>query len=176
LRKVVDFVVVLLKVPQEVFSTHAVSTRFVMLLVLLRSCWSCGGLRPDVAYWLIAGTLSGVGHRLTCGCCICFMLSTCNSGGVGILALYVLLFRLPGLRRYVCRDYQDLAVWDLKHFSRVDWGDGRTSNLKREAIWRRLMVDLPAMSCEQRSTKLLEHMAPRAVCLEFSWMGQGSSR
>jgi hypothetical protein len=41
----------------------------------------------------------------------------CSSGGIGVLVLYVLLFRLPGLRRYVRRDHQDLTIWDLKHLS-----------------------------------------------------------
>jgi hypothetical protein len=38
------------------------------------------------------------------------------------------------------------------------------------------MVDLAAMSREERSAKLLEHTTLGGVCLEFSWMGQGSSR
>jgi hypothetical protein len=119
LGRVVDFVAVLLKVPQEVSGTQAVSTRLIALLVRLRSCWDCTGLRPDVACWLVAGTLSRVGHRLTCGCysCIRFLLVMCSSGVIGVLVLYALLFRLPGLRRYVRRDHQDLTIWDLKHLS-----------------------------------------------------------
>jgi hypothetical protein len=68
---------------------------------------------------LVVGTLSGVGHRLTCGCysCVRFLLVMCSSGAVGVLALYALLFRLPGLRRYIRRDHQDLTIWDLKHLS-----------------------------------------------------------
>jgi hypothetical protein len=61
------------------------------------------------------------------------------------------------LRWYVCKDNQDLAIWDLKHFSRIVRGDGHTSNLKREAVQRRLTVDLTAMSHGERSSKLLEH-------------------
>jgi hypothetical protein len=41
----------------------------------------------------------------------------CSSGVIGVLVLYALLFRLPGLRRYVRRDHQDLTIWDLKHLS-----------------------------------------------------------
>jgi hypothetical protein len=84
---------------------------------------------------------------------------TCSSCSVGIFTLYPLLVCFYRLRRYVCGDHQDLAVWDLKHFSRIVWGDGHTGDLKREAVRRRLMVDLAAMSREERSVKLLKHTA-----------------
>jgi hypothetical protein len=84
---------------------------------------------------------------------------TCSSGGVGIFALYALLFCFFRLGRYICRDHQDLVVWDLKHFSRMVRGDGRTGDLKCEAVWRRLAVDLAAMSREERSFEILKHTA-----------------
>jgi hypothetical protein len=34
----------------------------------------------------------------------------CSPCGVGVLALYALLVCLSGLRRYVCRDHEDLSV------------------------------------------------------------------
>jgi hypothetical protein len=71
LRRVVDFVAVLLKVPQEVSGTQVVLTRFVAILMLMRGVWSRGNLRPDVACWWIADTLSDVGHGLTCACGSC---------------------------------------------------------------------------------------------------------
>jgi hypothetical protein len=71
----------------------------------------------------------------------------------------VLLVRLLGLRRYVCKDHEDLSVWDLKHFSRIVRGDGSMGDLKREAVLRWLAVDLVVMSRGERSTKLLEHTA-----------------
>jgi hypothetical protein len=44
-----------------------------------------------------------------------------------------------------------------KNFSRIVQGDGRAGDLKREAVRRRLPDDLAAMSCGERSSKLLEH-------------------
>jgi hypothetical protein len=70
-----------------------------------------------------------------------------------------LLVYLSILRWYVCKDNQDLAIWDLKHFSRIVRGDGHASNLKHEADQRWLTIDLAAMGCGERSTKLLEHTA-----------------
>jgi hypothetical protein len=48
--------------------------RAVMLYILI----------PNVAYWLVAGTLSDVAHRLSCtrGSCICFLLAKCSSGAL----------------------------------------------------------------------------------------------
>jgi hypothetical protein len=60
LRGVVDFVVVLLKVPKEVFGTQAVSTRFIALLVWLRVWWSCWCLHPDIVI-----ALTGIACMLT---------------------------------------------------------------------------------------------------------------
>jgi hypothetical protein len=54
---------------------------------------------------------------------------------------------------------QDLAVWDLEHFSWIVRGDGRTSDLKRAAVQRRLTIDLVAMSRKERSSKLLKNAA-----------------
>jgi hypothetical protein len=71
--------------------------------------------------------------------------------------LYALLVYLSILRWYVCRDNQDLTIWDLKHFSQIVRGDGHTSDLKHEAIQRWLTIDLAAMGCGERSMKLLEH-------------------
>jgi hypothetical protein len=44
-------------------------------------------------------------------------------------------------------------IWDLKHISQIVRGDSRMGDLKREAVLRRLMVDLAAMSCEERSLR-----------------------
>jgi hypothetical protein len=60
LRGVVDFVVSLLKVPQEVFGVQAVSTRFIALLVWLRVWWSFWCLHPDIAV-----ALTGIACMLT---------------------------------------------------------------------------------------------------------------
>jgi hypothetical protein len=73
-----------------------------------------------------------------------------NSGSVSVLALYALLVCLFILRWYVCRDNQDLASWDLKHFSCIVRRDGRTSDLKREVVQRWPMVDLVAVSHGER--------------------------
>jgi hypothetical protein len=82
-----------------------------------------------------------------------------NSGGVGVLALYALLICLSVLRWYIRRDDQDLAIWGVERFSRIVWGDGRMGDLKREAVWRWLPIDLVAMSCGEKSSKILEHTA-----------------
>jgi hypothetical protein len=55
LRRVVGFMTVLLKVPQEVSGTQAVSATLVVLLVRLKSYWSYRCLHPDVACWLFYG-------------------------------------------------------------------------------------------------------------------------
>jgi hypothetical protein len=73
--------------------------------------------------------------------------------------LYVLFICLSVLRRYIRRDDQNLAIWSLKHFSRIVRGVGRTGDLKCKAAWRRLPVDLAAMSRGERLSKLLEHTA-----------------
>jgi hypothetical protein len=78
---------------------------------------------------------------------------------VSTLALYGLLIRLTSLRRYVGRDHKDLMLWDLEHFARVIGRDDRSDDLKCEAVWGPLAVDLAAMSRDERSTKLLEHTA-----------------
>jgi hypothetical protein len=83
----------------------------------------------------------------------------CSSGGVGVLLLYAMFLCFSRLGRYVYRDHQDLTVWDLKHFSRIVQGDGRTGDLKRETVRRQHTVDLAAMRCEERSAKLLMHTA-----------------
>jgi hypothetical protein len=67
---------------------------------------------------------------------------TCSSCGIGVFTLHALLVCFSGLRRYVCGDHQDLAVWDLKHLTQIVRGDGRMSDLKREAVQRWLTVDL----------------------------------
>jgi hypothetical protein len=55
LKGIVDFVAILLKVPQEVFGVQAVSSRLMLLMV----CWC---LHPDVVV-----ALRGVAYMLTCG-------------------------------------------------------------------------------------------------------------
>jgi hypothetical protein len=82
-----------------------------------------------------------------------------GSRDIGVLLLCALLIRLTSLMGYICRDHEDLSIWDLKHLARIVRGDGRASDLERKAIWGRLTVDLAAMSCEERSTKLFEHTA-----------------
>jgi hypothetical protein len=69
----------------------------------------------------------------------------------------MLLVNLSGLRRYIRRDDEDLSVWDLKHFSQIVRGDGRTSDLKREAVRRRLVIKLVVVGRGERSMKLLKH-------------------
>jgi hypothetical protein len=103
LRRVVDFEAIPLKVSQEVSGAHAVRTRF----VLLRVCWCCRCLRPDVVV-----ALPGVACLLTCslGSCSEFLLPTSGSAGVGVLALHTLFVYFSILRWYICRDDQDLAI------------------------------------------------------------------
>jgi hypothetical protein len=60
------------------------------------------------------------------------------------------------LRQYICRDHQELGL-GLKHLTRIVRGDGRASNLKREADRRRLTVDLAVMDREERLSELLEY-------------------
>jgi hypothetical protein len=101
LRRVVDFEAVPLKVPQEVSSTQAVRMRF----MLLRVCWCCGCLRPDVVV-----ALPGVAYLLTCGWGSSneFLLPTSSSASV--LALDTLFVYFSILRWYVCGEDQDLAI------------------------------------------------------------------
>jgi hypothetical protein len=72
--------------------------------------------------------------------------------------LNALLIHLAGLGWYICGDQQDVAVWDLKRLTRIVRGDGRTSDLKCEAVRRRPTVDLAVMSHEERSSELFDHM------------------
>jgi hypothetical protein len=87
------------------------------------------------------------------------LLSTYRSCSVGVLALHTLFVCLSILRWYICGDNQDLAIWGLKLFSWIVRGYGRTGDLKREAVWRRLPVVLATMSRGERSSKLLEYTA-----------------
>jgi hypothetical protein len=87
------------------------------------------------------------------------VLTSYNSGSVGVLALYALFICLSVLRWYIRGDDQDLAIWSLEHFSRIVRGDGHAGDLKREAVRRQLPVDLAAVSRGERSSKLLEHTA-----------------
>jgi hypothetical protein len=103
LRRVVDFEANPLKVPQEVFGMQADRTRF----MLLRVCWCCGCLHPDVVV-----ALPGVACVLTCGwgSCSKFLLPTSGSAGVGVLTLHTLFVCFSILRWYICRDDQDLVI------------------------------------------------------------------
>jgi hypothetical protein len=76
-----------------------------------------------------------------------------------VLALHTLFVCLSVLRWYFCGDNQDLAIRSLEPFSRIVWGDGRAGDLKREVVWRLLSIDLAAMSCGERPSKLLEYTA-----------------
>jgi hypothetical protein len=95
---------------------------------------------------------------------------SCN---VGILALHALSVCLSVLRWYICGDNQDLAIWGLKLFSRIVRGDGRAGNLKREAVRRRLPVDLVTKSRGERSSKLLEYTALASRVFEVFMDGAG---
>jgi hypothetical protein len=103
LRRDVDFEAIPLKVPQEVFGTQAVRTRF----MLLRVCWCFGCLLLDVVV-----VLPGVACLLTCGWGSCseFLLPTSSSAGVGVLSLHALSACFSILRWYVYGDDQDLAI------------------------------------------------------------------
>jgi hypothetical protein len=72
-------------------------------------------------------------------------------------ALLICLTILGG--GYICRDHEDLSVWDLKHLTLIVRGDGRASNVERKAIWGRLAVDQTTISCEERLIKPFEHTA-----------------
>jgi hypothetical protein len=86
-------------------------------------------------------------------------LTSYNSSGVGILALYTLFICFSVLRWYIRRDNHDLEIWGLERFSRIVRGDGHASDLKCEAVQRQLPIDLAAMSRSERSSKLLEYTA-----------------
>jgi hypothetical protein len=78
-----------------------------------------------------------------------------------------LLFCFSRLGRHVCGDHQNLVVWDLKHFTCIVQGNGRTGDLKCEEVRRRLTVDLAEMSHEERSSKLLEYTALASRVFRF---------
>jgi hypothetical protein len=63
------------------------------------------------------------------------------------------------LRRYIGGDHEDLSLPNLEHFTRIVGRDGRSGDLKHEAVRGRLKVYLAAMSRDERSVKLLEHTA-----------------
>jgi hypothetical protein len=120
------------------------------------------------SYWyherLLLGVgvdLSGVGRWKACswGSDRDLLLSSHNSGGVGVFSLLTLRICLSILRWYICRDDQDLAIWGLEFFSRIIRGDCCVSDLEREAVWRRFLVQPAAMSRGKRSSKLLENTA-----------------
>jgi hypothetical protein len=73
--------------------------------------------------------------------------------------LYAPLVRLTTLMGYVGGDHADHLLQDIEHFPWIIERGGRLGDLKCEAVQRRLMVDLVAMSRDERSTKLLEHTA-----------------
>jgi hypothetical protein len=103
LRRVVDFEVIPLKVPQEVSGTQAVRTR----AMLLRVCWCRGCLFSDIVV-----ALPSISCVLICGWSNCseFLLLTSSFAGVGVLALHTLFVCFSILRCYIRRDDQDLAI------------------------------------------------------------------
>jgi hypothetical protein len=123
---------------------------------LLWSCWYHECLLLGVGV-----DLSGVGRWKACswGSDRDLLLSSHSSGSVGVFSLLMLRICLSVLRWYICRDDQDLAIWGLEFFSRIIRGDRCVSDLKREAVRRRFLVQSAAMSRCKRSSKLLENTA-----------------
>jgi hypothetical protein len=60
------------------------------------------------------------------------------------------------LRRYICRDGQDLAIQGLEFFSWIVRGDCCVGDLERKAVRRRLLVQPAAVGHDKWSAKLLE--------------------
>jgi hypothetical protein len=123
---------------------------------LLWSCWYHERLLVGVGV-----DLSGVGRWKACswGSGRDLLLLLHSSGGVGVFSLVMLRICLSVLWWYICRDDQDLAIWGLEFFSRIIQGDRCVSDLEREAVWRRFLVQPVAMSHGKRSSKLLENTA-----------------
>jgi hypothetical protein len=111
LRRSVNFKAITLKVSEEVSGTYSVGAMLVVVTPLLRGgrCHRC--LLPGVVI-----DLSGVGRLLT-WLLTCtwdsgrkLLLSSNNSGSIGVLVLLALLIGLSILRWYTSRDDQDLAI------------------------------------------------------------------
>jgi hypothetical protein len=123
---------------------------------LLWSCWYHERLLLGVGV-----DLSGVGRWKACswGSNRDLLLSSHSSGDVGVFSLLTLRICLFILWWYICRDNQDLAIWGLEFFSWIIQGDHCVSDLEREAVRRRFVVQPAAMSHGKRSSKLLENTA-----------------
>jgi hypothetical protein len=121
---------------------------------LLWSCWYYEHFSLGVGV-----DLSGVGRRKACswGSGRDLFLSLHSSGSVGVFSLLMLRICLSVLWWYICRDDQDLAIWGLEFFYRIIQGDRCVSDLEREAVWRRFLVQPAAMSRGKRSSKLFEN-------------------
>jgi hypothetical protein len=85
-----------------------------------------------------------------------FLLSSDGSGSISVFTLLTLLVYFSILRRYVCRDDQDLAIWGLKLFSWIVRGDRCVGDLERKAIRRRFLVHPATVGRSKGSTKFLE--------------------
>jgi hypothetical protein len=129
-----------------------VSTRLILILLLLGSTWGHGGSSPirDVAYRLATCTRYDVacGWRGGCYSCVYNLLTMHSSCGVSVFLLLAMFVYLTSLRRYVSRDHEDLSIRDLEHVTRIVGRDGRTSDLECEAVQERLTVDLAVMILE----------------------------
>jgi hypothetical protein len=144
------------KIPERVSCTQSVGTRWIIVAPLLRSGWCCGYLLTDVVV-----DFPSVNRLLTCtwGSSGELLLSPNSSGYVGVLALLPLFFCLAVLRRYICRNDQDLAIFGFELFSQIVRGDSGAGDLERKAIRRYFLVQSAAMSYRKRSAKLLEDTA-----------------
>jgi hypothetical protein len=74
------------------------------------------------------------------------LLSSDSSSGVGVFTLLTLRVCFSVLRWYICRDDQDLMIQSLEFFSRIVRRDCCVGGLERKAVWRRLLVQLMAVS------------------------------
>jgi hypothetical protein len=87
------------------------------------------------------------------------LLSSDNSGGVGVFTLLTLRVCFSVLWWYIRRDDQDLTIQSLEFFSRIVQGDCCVGDLERKAVQRRLLVQPGAVRRGERSAKLLEDTA-----------------
>jgi hypothetical protein len=87
------------------------------------------------------------------------LLSSDSSGGVGVFTLLTPRVCFSILRWYIYRDDQDLMIQSLEFFSWIVRGDCCVGNLGCMAVRRRLLVQLVAVSCGNRSAKLFEDTA-----------------
>jgi hypothetical protein len=105
--------------------------------------------------------LSGISRLKACtwGSSCDLLFSSDSSGGIGIFTLLTLRVCFSILQWYICRDDQDLTIQSLELFSRIVRGDCCVGDMERKAVRRRLLVQLVAVSCSDRSAKLFEDTA-----------------